>query len=86
MGFRSYMKEEWVISIWVMVGVGGKWTRGESESGRREDGKGNGLVAVNVGEGGSLRIGRGDEGIKTSGYDVAYDEIYTSLSGLEERK
>lgn len=49
-----------MISVCVMVGVGGKWTRGESKTGTRDDRKGSGLVAVNVGEGGTLRIGRGD--------------------------
>jgi hypothetical protein len=46
-----------------MVGVGGKWTWGESNSGIRADEKGSGFVAVNVGEGGILRIGRGGDGI-----------------------
>jgi len=46
-----------------MVGVGGKWTWGESKTGIRDDEKGRGLVAINVGEGGILRIGRGGEGI-----------------------
>jgi len=43
-----------------MVGVGGKWTCGESSGGTcAEDEKGKGLEVVMVGEGRGLRIGRG---------------------------
>lgn len=52
-GFRSYEKGECVISIRVRIGVGGKWTCGESNGGiREEDAKGNGLFE-NVGVGNS---------------------------------
>ena len=43
-------------SVWVMVGVGGKWTWSEPTTGGRADGNGKGVVAGEV-----LRIGRGGE-------------------------
>ena len=74
------MKGEWVISVVVSVGVGGKWTLGESRI-LEEDAKGNGETELST----SLvfRIGRGD---MITGQQLASQKALPCCKQMLQRK